>query len=71
MRSGQDTVPFGEGVLALRDTVLSAETCEELFTPQSPHIAHMLNGVEIVANGVRPLYPRVLICIMIFTPYLS
>ncbi len=34
----QDTVPFGDGCLALRDTVLSAETCEELFTPSAPHV---------------------------------
>jgi NAD+ synthase (glutamine-hydrolysing) len=30
----QATVPFGDGVLALRDALLAAETCEELFTPQ-------------------------------------
>jgi NAD+ synthase (glutamine-hydrolysing) len=30
----QSTVPFGDGVLALKDALLAAETCEELFTPQ-------------------------------------
>ena len=31
-------------VLAFRDTVLAAETCEELFTPQAPHIDLALAG---------------------------
>ena len=30
----QSSCPFGDGVLALTDAVLAAETCEELFTPQ-------------------------------------
>ena len=29
----------------------AAETCEELFTPQAPHIALALAGVEIISNG--------------------
>ena len=33
------------------DTVVSFETCEELFTPNAPHIALSLDGVEIIANG--------------------
>ncbi|KAL6764256.1 hypothetical protein V8C86DRAFT_3017388 [Haematococcus lacustris] len=44
-------VPFGDGVLRLTDTVLAAETCEELFTPAAPHINLALAGVEIIANG--------------------
>ena len=36
--SGQHYVPFGCALLDLNDTVVSCETCEELFTPQSPHI---------------------------------
>lgn len=36
--TGQETVPFGDGCIALRDTVLSAETCEELWTPAAPHV---------------------------------
>eukprot|EP01112_Ceratiomyxa_fruticulosa_P017654 TRINITY_DN5544_c0_g2_i1.p1 TRINITY_DN5544_c0_g2~~TRINITY_DN5544_c0_g2_i1.p1 ORF type:complete len:705 (+),score=141.82 TRINITY_DN5544_c0_g2_i1:93-2207(+) len=47
----QDTVPFGDVVIATRDTAIAAETCEELFTPQSPHIALALDGVEIITNG--------------------
>lgn len=61
----QTTVPFGEACLALKDTVLACETCEELFTPDSPHITMALNGVEIFANGsgshhqLRKLHKRV------------
>eukprot|EP00967_Tisochrysis_lutea_P131387 scaffold228325_cov26-Tisochrysis_lutea.AAC.1 len=29
----------------------AAETCEELFTPQAPHINLALAGVEIISNG--------------------
>ena len=36
--TGQRSVPFGAALLQFNDTVLAAETCEELFTPQSPHI---------------------------------
>lgn len=32
--TGQDAVPFGDGVLRLNDGLLASETCEELFTPQ-------------------------------------
>lgn len=30
---------------------MAAETCEELFTPQAPHIDLALAGVEIITNG--------------------
>eukprot|EP01137_Pigoraptor_chileana_P003266 Opistho-2@43201 len=49
--TGQVTVPFGDGVIATLDTCIGSETCEELFTPASPHIAMALNGVEIFTNG--------------------
>jgi NAD+ synthase (glutamine-hydrolysing) len=52
--NGQETVPFGEACLSLKDTVIGSECCEELWTPDSPHIAHSLTGVEIIGNGVRP-----------------
>lgn len=61
----QTTVPFGEACLALKDTVLAVEMCEELFTPDSPHITYALNGVEIFTNGsgshhqLRKLHKRV------------
>ncbi|CAM6096271.1 unnamed protein product [Calypogeia fissa] len=48
---GQGTVKFGDGFLKFQDTSLGTETCEELFTPDSPHIGLSLNGVEIIANG--------------------
>lgn len=49
--TGQASVPFGDGALQLRDTAVAAETCEELFTPASPHIGLGLDGVELIANG--------------------
>lgn len=49
--TGQLKVPIGDGCIALRDTVLGCETCEELFTPKSPHIPLSLDGVEIISNG--------------------
>ncbi|KAG6554977.1 hypothetical protein Mapa_003562 [Marchantia paleacea] len=48
---GQKTVNFGDGYLQFDDTSVASETCEELFTPISPHINLALNGVEIIANG--------------------
>lgn len=35
---GARHVPIGDVVLSTIDTCLAAETCEELFTPNSPHI---------------------------------
>lgn len=48
---GITEIPFGDAVISTRDTVIGAETCEELFTPQSPHINMSLNGVEIMTNS--------------------
>eukprot|EP00316_Scyphosphaera_apsteinii_P011296 CAMPEP_0119336928 /NCGR_PEP_ID=MMETSP1333-20130426/92934_1 /TAXON_ID=418940 /ORGANISM="Scyphosphaera apsteinii, Strain RCC1455" /LENGTH=764 /DNA_ID=CAMNT_0007347863 /DNA_START=29 /DNA_END=2323 /DNA_ORIENTATION=- len=47
----QKKVPIGIFSLATLDTCLSFETCEELFTPRSPHILLSLDGIEIMANG--------------------
>lgn len=47
----QLTCPFGDGVLCFPDAMLASETCEELFTPASPHIDLALAGVEIITNG--------------------
>jgi len=47
----QKTCPFGFFVLDFHDACLAAETCEELFTPRSPHILLGLNGVDIISNG--------------------
>ncbi|TPX50418.1 NAD+ synthase (glutamine-hydrolysing) [Synchytrium endobioticum] len=49
--TGQNTAPFGDGVIATKDTVIGTELCEELFTPNSPHIHMSLDGVEIFSNG--------------------
>lgn len=49
--TGQRAVPFGEGILQFRDATVACETCEELFTPDSPHIQLALNGVDIITNG--------------------
>lgn len=63
--TGQRTVPFGDAVVATRDTVIGVELCEELFTPNSPHIAMGLDGVEIFINPsashheLRKLHRRV------------
>ena len=50
-RSRQTSVKIGPGMLQLLDTVVASETCEELFTPNSPHITLALNGAEILTNG--------------------
>ncbi|KAL1999312.1 hypothetical protein VTN02DRAFT_4707 [Thermoascus thermophilus] len=49
--TGQTTVPFGDAVISTKDTCLGLETCEELFTPNGPHIPYSLNGVEIISNS--------------------
>ena len=49
--TGQHSVPIGNAILQCDDTSIASETCEELFTPQAPHIDLTLNGVEIIANG--------------------
>lgn len=49
--TGQGTVPFGDAVISTPDTCFGAETCEELFTPNSPHIFMGLDGVEIITNS--------------------
>uniref|UniRef100_A0A7S0EXQ7 Glutamine-dependent NAD(+) synthetase n=1 Tax=Hanusia phi TaxID=3032 RepID=A0A7S0EXQ7_9CRYP len=50
-RSKQTRVKIGPAILQLADTSVAAETCEELFTPNSPHITLALNGAEIITNG--------------------
>ncbi|AAS54848.1 AGR358Wp [Eremothecium gossypii ATCC 10895] len=49
--TGQHIIPFGDAVIRTLDTCIGAETCEELFTPQSPNIAMSLDGVEIITNS--------------------
>ncbi|XP_054553405.1 glutamine-dependent NAD(+) synthetase isoform X2 [Talpa occidentalis] len=47
----QETVPFGDAVLATQDTCIGSEICEELWTPHSPHVDMGLDGVEIFTNA--------------------
>lgn len=49
--TGQYKVPFGDAVISTRDTCFGLETCEELFTPNGPHNAYGLAGVEIISNS--------------------
>lgn len=44
-------VMIGDAVVSTPDTCFGAETCEELFTPDSPHNHMSLNGVEIITNS--------------------
>ncbi|XP_062515424.1 glutamine-dependent NAD(+) synthetase-like isoform X2 [Corticium candelabrum] len=63
--TGQVTVPFGDAIIATLDTCIGTEICEELFTPNSPHIHMGLDGVEIFTNAsgshhsLRKLHVRV------------
>ncbi len=44
--------PFGLAAITSTDGIsIGSETCEELWTPQSPHITMSLSGVEIIGNG--------------------
>ncbi|KAM3073375.1 glutamine-dependent NAD(+) synthetase [Clarireedia jacksonii] len=62
---GQKHAPIGDALLSTTDTCLGAETCEELFTPNAPHIAMGLDGCEIFTNSsgshheLRKLHTRV------------
>ena len=49
--TGQTTVPFGDAVIATRDTCLGSEMCEEMFVANNPHIHMAKDGVEIITNG--------------------
>lgn len=49
--TGQISVPIGFAIIATKETKLAAEVCEELWTPNSPHIQLFMNGVEIISNA--------------------
>ncbi|RPB03602.1 glutamine-dependent NAD(+) synthetase with GAT domain-containing protein [Choiromyces venosus 120613-1] len=49
--TGQRKVPFGDAAISTLDTCIAPETCEELFTPNSPHIGMSLDGIEIMTNS--------------------
>ncbi|KAJ1944719.1 glutamine-dependent NAD(+) synthetase, partial [Kickxella alabastrina] len=49
--TGHRTVPLGDALVSTEDSCIGIELCEELFTPQSPHIAMSLAGAEIIVNS--------------------
>jgi len=48
--TGQESTVIGDAVIETRDARLASELCEELFTPDAPHVPLGLDGVDIVAN---------------------
>lgn len=45
-------MPFGDATIKTADRLtIGIELCEELFTPNSPHIGMALDGVEIITNS--------------------
>jgi NAD+ synthase (glutamine-hydrolysing) len=48
---GSIKVPIGDAVISTPDTCFAAESCEEIFVPDSPHVDLGLNGVEIITNS--------------------
>nr|CAD7569878.1 unnamed protein product [Timema californicum] len=49
--TGQSLVPFGDAVIATKDTCIGYEICEELWNPLSAHVPMSLDGVELIVNG--------------------
>ncbi|RLV96095.1 Glutamine-dependent NAD [Spathaspora sp. JA1] len=49
--TGQSRVVIGDCIIETLETKFGCETCEELFTPDSPHISMSLDGVEIFTNS--------------------
>lgn len=49
--NSQKTTKMGNINIECLDTKIGFETCEELFTPQSPNVDLSLNGVEIICNS--------------------
>jgi NAD+ synthase (glutamine-hydrolysing) len=49
--TSQSIAPIGFGVISTKETKIAAEICEELWTPESPHISQFLSGVEIISNA--------------------
>lgn len=51
-KSGARTCPIGPAILEDdQGYTLASESCEELWTPQSPHIEYSHAGVDIVSNA--------------------
>lgn len=50
--TGQASAPIGDAALAMPGgVVVACEACEELWTPQAPHIAYAALGVHLIGNG--------------------
>jgi NAD+ synthase (glutamine-hydrolysing) len=49
--TGQAEVPIGDIIFQTLDATFASELCEELWTPDSPHIQYCLNGAEIILNS--------------------
>lgn len=50
--TGQGSAPMGDAALAMPGgIVVACEACEELWTPQAPHIAYAALGVHLIGNG--------------------
>ncbi|KJX94570.1 glutamine-dependent nad(+) synthetase like protein [Zymoseptoria brevis] len=62
---GQKTCRIGEVAFEALDASFASETCEELWTPASPHSLYSLAGIEIVLNSsgshheLRKLHTRI------------
>lgn len=62
---GQTTCRIGEVAFETFDASFASETCEELWTPNSPHTTYSLAGIEIVLNSsgshheLRKLHTRI------------
>ncbi|XP_064090093.1 glutamine-dependent NAD(+) synthetase-like [Macrobrachium nipponense] len=52
---GQESVPFGDGIIATKDSTIGFDICEELWNPESCHLMQCLDGAEIIANGLGSL----------------
>ncbi|TGJ85980.1 hypothetical protein E0Z10_g2773 [Xylaria hypoxylon] len=48
---GSTHVPFGDCVISTPESCFGAETCEEMWAPDAPHIPMTLDGVEIITNS--------------------
>lgn len=51
LAAGQKRTRIGEVAFEALDASFASETCEELWTPNSPHSYYSLAGIEIVLNS--------------------
>ncbi|KAI9858054.1 MAG: glutamine-dependent NAD(+) synthetase [Trichoglossum hirsutum] len=49
--TGQKKVRIGDALISTLDSCMGTETCEELFTPNSPGLGAGLDGCEIFSNS--------------------